>query len=150
MQTWDARPHENGFIGGRFSLSARSVDQPKPLFGSVMFAGPAYRLRLCGFLGPKRFLVLARMRRRSERSRTTAIKVIAVMASGAEKLKTRIASWSRAALMAQTITAAAAQNNPRESISHPFVRFSSHVRFQAKNRALRDRYGNVAAQIRGP
>jgi hypothetical protein len=105
---------------------------------------------LCGFLGPNRFLVLERIRRRSERSRTTATKVIAVMASGAERLKIRIASWSRAALMAQTITAAAAQNSPRESISHPFVRFSSYLRFQAKNRALQDRYGNVAAQTRGP
>jgi len=90
------------------------------------------------------------MRRRSERSTTTATKVIAVMASGAEKLKIRIASWSRAAPMAQTITAAAAQNSPRESISHPFVRFSSYIRFQAKNRALRDRYGNVVAQTRRP
>ena len=78
----------------------------------------------CGFLGPNRLLLLVRMRRRSERSTTTATKVIAVMASGAEKLKTRIASWSRAAPMARTITAAAAQNSPRESILHPFVRFS--------------------------
>src|SRR5215471_13589541 len=105
---------------------------------------------LCGFLGPNRLLLLARMRRRSERSRTTATKVIAMMASGAEKLKIRIASWSRAAPIAQTITAAAAQNRPRESISHPFVRFSSHTRFQAKNRALRDRYGTAAAQTCGP
>jgi hypothetical protein len=104
----------------------------------------------CGFLGANRLLLLARMRRRSERSTTTATKVIAVMASGAEKLKTRIASWSRAAPTAQTITAAAAQNSPRESISHPFVRFSSYIRFQAKNRALRDRYGNVVAQTRRP
>jgi hypothetical protein len=37
----------------------------------------------------------------------------AVIASGEDTLKIRIASWSKAAPMAQTITAAAAQNNPR-------------------------------------
>jgi hypothetical protein len=105
---------------------------------------------LCGFLGPNRCLALARWRLRSECSRITAIKMIAVMASGEDKLKIRIASWSRAAPTAQTITAAAVQNNPLESISHPFVRFPSHARFQAKSGALRDRYGNAAARIRGP
>jgi len=37
----------------------------------------------------------------------------AVIAIGEETLKIRNASWSRAAPIAQTITVAAAQNNPR-------------------------------------
>jgi len=53
------------------------------------------------------------MRRRSELSKTTVITVITVIATGEEKLRIMNASWSRAAPMAQTITAAAAQNSPR-------------------------------------
>jgi len=67
--------------------------------------------------------------------------MIAVIASGEETLKIMIASWSWAAPMAQAITAAPAQNSPRCSISHPFVRFACYTRFKAKDRALRDRYG---------
>jgi hypothetical protein len=53
------------------------------------------------------------MRRRSELSMTTATKVITVIATGEEKLRIMSANWSRAAPIAQTITAAAAQNSTR-------------------------------------
>ena len=67
------------------------------------------------------------MRRRSELSKTTVITVITVIATGEEKLTIRAASWRRAAPMAQTITAAAAQNIPRCNNSPPAALFVLHT-----------------------
>ena len=95
-------------------------------------------------LRPNRCLA-ARMRRRSELSRTTAIRVITVIATGEEKLRIMTASWSKAAPMAQTITVEAAQNSPVEPFRTSCA-LSALIRFQATNQALRERYENRAAQ----
>ena len=50
--------------------------------------------------------------------------------------------------MAQAIMTAAVQKSPRLSISHPFVHFPFYTQSKAKDRALRDRYGN--AMVPGP